>query len=633
MPYADPTKQREYQAKRYQSAEYKRKERERWNSRPAKPLRPFIGIDGEGGNINGRHEYLLLRVGTHLLYRNSKPLRTVDILRWLTSLPNEGIYVGYGFDYDVSMILRDWPQEKLKALFDRDSRKTEDGKGYIPVGHAGFLVEYLPRKHFRVSRFVKSEERKWFTVHDTIGFYQSSFVQALEAWAIGTPEEREAIRAMKLKRSDFTEATEDEIEYNRRECVMLAELLEALRDATREAGYKIANYEGAGCLAQAMLTKHEAPRRTDLPDELALAARAAYYGGRFEISRIGTVKPVHEYDLASAYPWAMANLPCLEHGQWINEYVPGNRVSVQKVAFTTARPWGPFPYRDPDGVILYPWCGQGWYWACEVDAARDAGDAVIIDDAWSFVSNCDHTPFSWIPDVYAERQRIGKGSKGKILKLGMNSLYGKMAQSVGQPRFANSVYAGMITAEVRAVMSRVCAEHGDNVVMIATDGIYLTEKMRGADRPIAEPGEKPALGSWEHQPFKDLFLVKPGIYFTSDGVKVKTRGVPRWQLDEKRDEIVNEWRRNKMAGKVVITRTQFIGARMATMQNAPEKLGQWIPTEIALSYESNENKRAFRASGRSTLHPRSEMSTPYSKHFGQEIALEALWEDLDILEQ
>jgi hypothetical protein len=114
---------------------------------------------------------------------------------------------------------------------------------------------------------------------------------------------------------------------------------------------------------------------------------------------------------------------------------------------------------------------------------------------------------------------------------------------------------------------------------------------------------------------------------------VKTRGVPRWQLDEKREEIVTEWQRNKMAGKVIISRVQFIGARMATMQNAPEKLGQWVPTEIALSYGSNENKRAFTKSGKSTLHPRAEMSTPYSKHFGQEIALEALWEDLDTLEQ
>jgi hypothetical protein len=532
------------------------------------------------------------------------------------------------------MILRDWPQDKLKALFDRESRKTEDGKGFTPVGHAGFLVEYLPRKHFRVSRFVANGERRWFTVHDTIGFYQSSFVQALEAWNIGTPGERDAIRAMKAKRADFTEATQDEIEYNRRECVMLAELLEALREATKDAGYRIANYEGAGCLAQAMLTKHDAPKRAELPTELHEAARAAYYGGRFEISRIGKVWNVHEYDLASAYPWAMSQLPCLEHGHWVNEWVDGATVMLHEVVFTTQRPWGPFPFRDPDGVILYPWNGQGWYWESEVAAAIKAGDLVDIYDTWSFVSECGHKPFAWIPEVYAERQRIGKGSKGKVLKLGMNSLYGKMAQSVGSPRFANAIYAGMITAEVRAVMSRVCAEHGDKVVMVATDGIYLTEPLRNPDRPITEPGGKPELGSWEHQPFSDLFLVKPGIYFTSDGSKIKTRGVPRWQLDEKRETVISEWENNRMKGAVTIERVQFIGARMATMQNAPEKLGQWLPTEVILSYSSNENKRHFDRRGHGTLWPRAgEVSTPYAKHFGQEIALEALWEDLDILEQ
>ncbi len=632
MPYKDPQKQREYQAARYRSKTYRSANRERATMQVRR--KPFVGVDGEGGLVNGRHEYLLLRVGEHLLYRNSEPLRSRHILRWLTSLPSDGIHVGFGFDYDVTMILRDWPEEKLRALFDRESRKTEDGKGYVPVGHDGFLVEYLPRKHFRVSRFVKNEERRWFTVHDTIGFYQSSFVQALEAWNIGTVEERDAIRAMKAKRSEFTEATEDEIEYNRRECVMLAELLEALRDATRDVGYTIANYEGAGCLAQAMLTKHEAPRRADLPAELHSAARAGYYGGRFEISRIGFVEPVHEYDLASAYPWAMSELPCLEHGRWIHEPTNNAEAQILRVSFTTSRPWGPFPYRDPDGVILYPWSGRGWYWASEVLEALAAGDAVVIEDAWSFVSDCDHRPFSWIPDIYAERQRLGKGSKGKILKLGMNSLYGKMAQSVGQPRFANAVYAGMITARVRAVMSEVCAKYGDDVVMIATDGIYLTREME-SERRIVQPGEKSPLGAWEHQPFDDLFLVKPGIYFTNDGAKVKTRGVPRLALDNVRPELIAAWERDGMNGSVSIERTMFMGARLAVQQRNPEGLGQWFPKTIRLDYGSNENKRLWRAGvrkGTSVLHMRTEMSTPYSKHFGTELAAEQLWEDLDSLD-
>lgn len=632
---------RAYDAKRYASAEYKRKERERWNSadnKRSKPLKPFIGVDGEGGNIGGKHEYLLLRVGDHLLYRNSKPLRTVDILRWLVSLPNTGIHVGYGFDYDVSMILRDWPQHKLAELFDRESRKNKAGNGYYPVGYNGFLVEYLPRKHFRVARWtVGDEPRKWFTVHDTIGFYQSSFVQALEAWSIGTQAERDAIKEMKLKRSDFTEATTDEIEYNRRECVMLAELLEALRDATRDAGYTIKNYEGAGCLAQAMLTKHDAPLRQDLPKDLGMAARAAYYGGRFEISRIGNVKPAHEYDLASAYPWAMAQLPCLEHGYWVREYQPGNPIQVMQVewAISPERHWGPYPFRDPDGTILYPSSGKGWYWYPEVSVEDQANETNTVLDAWSFVSYCDHKPFTWIPEVYAERQRIGKSAKGKILKLGMNSLYGKQAQSVGNPRYASAIYAGLITSMVRGVMAQVCMQHGNAVVMIATDGIYLTHKMKPEHgRPMVEAGEKAALGAWEHQRFDDLFLVKPGIYFTSDGAKVKTRGVPRWQLDEKRDELISAWKSKGVEGGVTIERTQFIGARMAIAQNAPEKIGQWLPTSITLDYGSNMNKRAFTNRGTSTLWSRAGFeSTPYKKTFGAEIAAEQLWEDLDVLEQ
>lgn len=637
MPFTKE-KRREYDRQRYATAEYKRDERARWNAPTntrKKGPRPFIGVDGEGGAIDGIHEYLLLRVGEHLLYRDSEPLRTDQILDWLTKLPNEGIHVGYGFDYDVTMILRDWPDRKLRELFDRESRKGKNGTTYIPVGHNGFLVEYLPRKHFRVAKWRKGGNLSWFTVHDTIGFYQSSFVQALEAWDIGTQEERDAIKEMKLKRSEFTEATESEIEYNRRECVMLAELLEALRDAVNDAGYSLRTYEGAGCLAQSMLTKHNAPQREDLPRDLAMSARAAYYGGRFEISRIGTVKPVHEYDIASAYPWAMTGLPCLQHGEWVREYQPGNPVQLLKVRWATStdRAWGPYPFRDSDGTILYPSSGIGWYWYPEVAVEDRARETNEILDAWAFVRYCDHSPFRWIPSVYAERQRIGKSAKGKVLKLGLNSLYGKQAQSVGNPRFASPIYAGLITSRVRALMADVCLRYGDDVVMIATDGIYLTREMESA-REMVEAGKPASLGAWEHQRFNDLFLVKPGIYFTSNGVKVKTRGVPRWQLDEHRKEIIAAWKRDRLTGTVTIDRVQFIGARMALHQQRPERLGQWVPTTVHLSFDSNMNKRCFSDDGSSVLWSRDGLvSTPYQKSFGQDLDYEALWEDLDVLEQ
>jgi hypothetical protein len=637
MPFT-AEKRREYDRARYASDAYKARERERSKGR-RKPPRPFVGVDGEGGVIDGRHEYLLIRVGENVLYRqDSRPLRTVDILRWLTSLDSNAVHVGYGFDYDVSMILRDWATtpkglEALRSLFDRESRKQKNGT-YAPVMYQGFRVEYLPRKHFRVARAVA--DAKYFTVHDVIGFYQSSFVQALEAWQIGTPEERETIRAMKSQRSDFTTLTAEEIEYNRRECVLLAELVTALREATRDAGYAITSYEGAGCLAQAMLTKHDAPQKQELPGPVATAARAAYYGGRFEISRIGRVEPVHEYDLASAYPWAMSTLPCLEHGEWVNEYQPGNPIQVMRVAWAVddSRPWGPYPFRDPDGTILYPSAGSGWYWYPEVaveDRMRETND---VTDAWSFVRHCDHMPFTWIKDVFAERQRIGKSAKGKVLKLGLNSLYGKQAQSVGNPRFASPVYAGLITAKVRAIMADVCARYANDVVMIATDGIYLTREMKPTrDRRIIEAGDKAILGCWEHQHFNDLFLVKPGIYFTSDGLKARTRGVPRWQLEEKQAEIMEAWEREGLRGSVTVERTQFIGARAALAQNAPEKVGQWIPTTLSLAYSSNLSKRCFADDGLSVLWSRQgRLSTPYQKSFGMEIAAEQLWEDLDRLD-
>src|SRR6266498_3418880 len=111
--------------------------------------RPFVGVDGEGGNtglcrsciatwgkplcqaftlspIRGEakkyhcqcghsvdvhnHEYWLLRVGERTL-ETGKPLTTYDLLSFIADLDlsREQLYVGYYLDYDDCQIVRDLP--------------------------------------------------------------------------------------------------------------------------------------------------------------------------------------------------------------------------------------------------------------------------------------------------------------------------------------------------------------------------------------------------------------------------------------------------------------------------------------------------------------------------------------------
>jgi hypothetical protein len=52
-------------------------------------------------------------------------------------------------------------------------------------------------------------------------------------------------------------------------------------------------------------------------------------------------------------------------------------------------------------------------------------------EAWIYETECDCQPFARMPEFCRERVKIGKEGAGIVLKLGSNSVYGKLAQSVG----------------------------------------------------------------------------------------------------------------------------------------------------------------------------------------------------------
>src|SRR5437660_9483876 len=102
---------------------------------------------------------------------------------------------------------------------------------------------------------------------------------------------------------------------------------------------------------------------------------------------------------------------------------------------------------------------------------------IYIHEAWEWIPASSTKPFSFIPDVYAYRQQLiqeGSGAE-KALKLAINSLYGKTAQSVGystdrnrgKPPYHNMVVAGMTTSKTRAKLMEAAMQKPDSVIMLA----------------------------------------------------------------------------------------------------------------------------------------------------------------------
>lgn len=637
------------------------KRKDGWKDRNRHPTSidwAFIGVDGEGGEVvqddQGRwidgpedennHRYLMLRAGSDLLInRDRGPLSSVQCFDFLCDLDRSKgrIYVGYFFDYDVSHILRDLPAYKIERLFDRPARSiTRNGMTYTyPVDWEGYEFDYMPRKEFKIRR---QGEQRYLVINDVGSFFQCAFLKALQDWKIGTDDQLAHIADGKAGRLNFGALTDDTIRYNGIEIDLLEQLMTEFRSAVIAAHMVPAKWQGPGQIASAIFKRQGMIKsenvQDQLPAALLAAANASYYGGRFEITAIGRIPgPVYQHDINSAYPYAETRLPCLDHGTWEQRYVddlPDDDLFLARGSFTHKEKVNLYglPHRNSKGNISWPGsAGEGWYWSHEIRSA--VHQSFKIKEAWVYECHCTCQPFAFIPALYQERAKLGKEAKGIAIKLGLNSTYGKLCQSVGSPVYSNPIYASLITSYTRSQLYDKCVKLGvDKVIMLATDGIFTTSDVDHDHSPkmIMHDGDheytlKP-LGDWEVTTYdKGIFVVQPGLYFLPGGKKPKTRGVPMSKVIEHRqqfydvynkieatlrynrtlvrevkprsrwDSRTNDWKppRNSVFQKnrVAIPLRSLINLRLADHLKRHDDLGQWLPVEKKISFAWN-TKRA-----------------------------------------
>lgn len=613
------------------------KERARLARLAAKDAAPFVGCDGEGVKTpDGRSHYALFRMGARELYHpDARRLTTPELLSFIVAHPDPGdALTAFAFDYDASNILADIPTkrdhpdrpsrlERLLGLFDQPD-VTGAAFAWTWLNFDGFPqfgVKYLPRNYLKVClgetirfrhegrRIVKTlpipgTERAIF---DSFGNFQSSFLKALQAYDIGR-EHWQRIDAMKRDRDKFN-AIDDEVRvYNSIECDLLADLMTAFRSMSLAAGIRPKTWNGAGKLAAAMLNDWGVVKAKDLPAlvpaPVLAMANAAYYGGRFEITRAGQLGPTWEHDICSAYPAEMVNLPCLVHGTWRkcsgSELVaqPDDAIFVCPIRFFHRKEQFlcGFPFRMKDGRLCWPRVGNGVYWSHEIKSAERLGATCEYRAGWLYEAHCDCRPFAKVTGKYAERLAAGKAARGLPIKFGLNALTGKLAERKGKaPPFRNPIWAGLVTAGTRAKLNDAIAKSGDprRVVMLATDGIYTV------DKPIKlKKGE--ALGQWEVKRYPKLFIVRPGLYWpprprtpklSASGLqkparkwKLKSRGLSPKFFEPRVAAFQRAWRaymtRDYAQGAappmVEVEVETFIGLRLAYRLKRPGLACQWV---------------------------------------------------------
>jgi hypothetical protein len=561
----------------------------------------------------------------------------------------------------------------------RQRKGLEQRKGPLPVRWSGYLL------NLQGTKFTIKKGKQRVIIWDIFKFFGCKFTQALDDWKVGKEDKillstlddvvangiREwqqdmgllavpmvkFLEYMKDNRAQFDRLPESDVRvYCFVECKYIAELGDKLTRAHEEIGLELRSYYGAGSSAAAMLKKMgTAEKLAPVIPEMELPVAASFFGGRFENSVIGLIsEEVYNYDISSAYPYQLCFLPCLLHGRWEHTKDRQRLIGAQnglvryRLPFSSETKnlaWGPFPFRSEDGSISFPHTsGGGWVWKEEFLAGESLFTNICFESAWLYHTDCDCKPFADIPGYYLERLRIGKEGPGIVLKLGCNSCYGKLAQSVGLAPYHSWIWASLITSGPRAQVLTLMGLLRDlsNLLMVATDGVFSRERVKteiprdtgtfggysikkgfekfGYTEVPIEGREYKPLGGWEEKVLKEgVFVCRPGIYFplnpTEKQLKdVRGRGVGKRVILENWKAILKAWEENPSEDTVVrVTNvSRFCGAKStisvserdgilsyqrANGGNGTPSYGQWITRPVDLSFHPKPKRERVNPDG------------------------------------
>ena len=522
----------------------------------------FIVYDGEGWD--GKYTLLASKdtIGepSQHYVNVEEGLSTVDCLEFLTLPAAKGKKrVFFSFGYDVNMILHDLSDDDLEIILRGES-----------INYEGYRISYIPGKIFSVNGY---------KYYDCFSFFSTSFIRVVEK-VLGkefvTPSliEGKKARAEELK----TWPIEKIIAYNDEELDLLIQILNKLQAAFMEIGVNLTEWYGPGAVAKFWFKEHGVlPQEKHTPGSI-YALNSAYYGGRFEQLSLGKFKNIYEYDIHSAYPSVMVDMPNFKSWKPVKEFID-KPYSLWYISFdlrycrkydwkdqeTKEIDFMPLPVRGSDGRICFPLVGKGWYWYPEVKVMLDYfPDAKII---WhkGYVATVEGKPFGWIKELYDYRQSI-KATGNLVeyaIKVGLNSLYGKCAQRVGSSPYFSLSWAGYITSATRAKLARAGYEGGSqNIIGFATDALFTTTPLNVS---VSDN-----LGDWESSYFASGTFFQSGVYRlqTNDGQIIdRYRGSP---LRAGIDDIIKQLKEHPYSYPIVKV-ARFISHMLAI--KAPKAYG------------------------------------------------------------
>ena len=334
-----------------------------------------------------------------------------DFVDALLTFPRASRFVFYNIDYDVSAVLKHLPQKYAeKTYLDR----------HVTVGE--YTLRYIPGKIFEV--FVQGRKLECF---DLYPFFQCSLNAATEkylgAQKIDLPKD--------LIKNLSPKVYQKNKELIDRYAIEDAKLTQALADklvtSVKSTGLRFSSLYSPGYMAKKYL-RSKGLSVTPLPEEVNEIADASFYGARIEIAQRGTFPNAYIYDINSAYPYALSQLPDILNATFYQSEKIESPTFLAYVELSEPpnRSAYPIPHRGKDGLVIFPrhLAQKKWISCYEYERIKDHAKIIKV---LNVVCKAGVRPFEGIvSELYAKRKLAGFESK--VYKLILNSMFGIFAE-------------------------------------------------------------------------------------------------------------------------------------------------------------------------------------------------------------
>jgi hypothetical protein len=530
---------------RVRAVDAKRRQEDREN-------RPFVVIDFEGVNTDNGHQLVL--IGAHpgnnevedwdFLYLDSEKtgegfstefILEQLLLRLKLDVPN-GIFISYGFKYDIAMMFRDLTQYQWKAIKLGETRTVMNGRYRVTM------------RDYRISiKFLKEKGKPCITIYDVMDFFGGTMVDAVETYLSDLFDEEqrrqfEKVCSGKERRGEFTLDDIEEIEeYWIAENYFLPWLVREVQGSIyRELGIYLVEWDSPTQITSKVLEKYEVKKyMAPVPDWVPVDK--AFFGGRIEsfyAGHVGSEEPLWDYDIGGAYGYGLKFLPDLTDGEWAlvdgegfdwyNDYVPFGIYEVEYECWDSSSSLPqPLPERRGDSVV-YPTSTHTWVWGPEAFMVRKE---IKLIRAWIYKSP-SQCPLGRIADeLWNARIRLRRQGDPaeKVIKQGLARMFGKFCQNQGTeidplsgevikyPPYRNLAYAGFLTSLTRARVYEAVRQSlilGGRVYNISTDGFTTSADI--GNWLDGRHGYGNELGEWKAKRYNDMVLVETNMYMVQD---------------------------------------------------------------------------------------------------------------------